>query len=132
MPYVRSALDYRGVMVVAAAGGYYQLLYSRNSPEMSRICRVAGRKTLQRRPCLQLAAAGGRYLAGRHHDGGRIRYLRMLLVLVPPVLKGQSDAGQADSHKYDDEDAPCGIRCKFGDENCTVSSLVMRTVLCLV
>ena len=80
---------------------------------VSRVCRVAWRKTLQRRPCIKLAASGSRDLAGRHHDGGRIGYLRMPLVLVPPVLKGKCDAGQADAHKYDDEDAACEMRCKI-------------------
>jgi hypothetical protein len=46
-PYVQSTLDYREVMDVAGAGGYYQLSYSQNSPEVvSRVRRVAGRKTL--------------------------------------------------------------------------------------
>ena len=98
-------------MVVAVAGGYLQLLYSRNSPEMvARICRVAGRKTLQRCPRLHLAATCSRYLAGRYHDGGRIRHLRMFLVLVPPVLKCKRDAGEADAHEYDDEDSTCDVR----------------------
>jgi len=101
-------------MVVVGAGGFLQQTGSRNSPEMvSRICRVAGRETLQRRPCLQFAATGSRYLAGRNHDGGRIRYLRMSLVLVPPVLKRKGDASHADAHKNDNEDATCDMRCNI-------------------
>ena len=101
-------------MVLARAGGYLQLSYNGNSPEIvSRIRGVAGPKTLQRRSCPQLTATCSGYLAGRHHDGCRICYLRGPLVLVPPVLKGKCDAGQADSHKYDDENAPCDMKCNI-------------------
>ena len=111
MAYVQSTLGCRGVLDVVGAGGHSDI---RNSPEVvSRVRRVTGRKTLQGRPCIQLAASGSRYLAGRHHDGCSIRYLRMPLVFVPPVLKGKCDAGQADSHKDDDEDAPYDMRCKL-------------------
>ena len=78
---------------------------------VARIRRVTGLETLQCHPCLHLAATSSRYLADRSHNGGRIRHLRMLLVLVPPVLECKCDAGQTYPHEYDDEDTTCDITC---------------------